>query len=324
MRKSRCDVSKKSEKLFFKKIPVTMRSHLHELTGNELKVWMYFHLRSGADATSYPSNKLIAQETGINIETVKLAKAKLRKLGWLEAGEQRKRADGSFSTVVEKTHLPWVENPATDNGKPSHGTVGGKNRSGKNRPAEVDTKSFSEVTATPIQKILEGQNGVSELVSQSEAATPLELPDGLQAEEKSKSKSNEPTNQEEWDRVWGSLPLEVRDLMGTVTPVILPKNTVPESEAAVQVLKSVNGILIHALHLLSYNRTHKTGGLYIRSCRQWAKALDGTAMMNDYLTHDFDRCKICRAHGVPGLGSLMEGEGAGASGKTFDVEAGAA
>jgi len=166
-----------------------MRSHLHELTGNELKVWMYFHLRSGADATSYPSNKLIAQETGINIETVKLAKAKLRKLGWLEAGEQSKRADGSFSTVVE--------NPATDNGKPSHGTVGGKNRSGKNRPAEVDTKSFSEVTATPIQKILEGQNGVSELVSQSEAATPLELPDGLQAEEKSKSKSNEPTNQEE-------------------------------------------------------------------------------------------------------------------------------
>ena len=89
-------------------------------------------------------------------------------------------------------------------------------------------------------------------------------------------------------------------------------------------LKGVNGILIHALHLLSYNRKHKTGGLYIRSCRQWAKALDGTAMMNDYLTHDFDRCKICRAHGVPGLGSLMEGEGAGASGKTFDVEAGAA
>src|SRR5207245_11654114 len=120
MLKSRCDVSKKYEKLFFKKIPVTMRSHLHELTGNELKVWMYFHLRSGADATSYPSNKLIAQETGINIETVKLAKAKLRKLGWLEAGDQRKRQMVHSQPWWKKptyrgwkTQLRITENPST-------------------------------------------------------------------------------------------------------------------------------------------------------------------------------------------------------------------
>jgi len=40
-------------KIAFKKLPVDMRDHLHELSGNELKVWLYFHLRTGADSTSY-------------------------------------------------------------------------------------------------------------------------------------------------------------------------------------------------------------------------------------------------------------------------------
>lgn len=100
------------------------RARLGELTGNEFKVWMYFWLRTAGELTSFPGNKTIAAELNISVDTVKEAKRGLREKGWTTKESQRRRADGTMSTVVEKTHLPWVEKPTavtvvekTDGGK---------------------------------------------------------------------------------------------------------------------------------------------------------------------------------------------------------------
>jgi hypothetical protein len=90
------------------------RDRLGELTGNELKVWMYFWLRTNGELTAFPGNKTIASELKISVDTVKDAKRGLRAKGWTSRESQRRRDDGKLSTVVEKTHLPWGGNPSTD------------------------------------------------------------------------------------------------------------------------------------------------------------------------------------------------------------------
>jgi hypothetical protein len=58
--------------------------------------------------------------------------------------------------------------------------------------------------------------------------------------------------------------------------------------------------------VLLYNRTHRSGKyaskddkkLYIRSARQFAKALAAGNMLNDYMNHDFIGCETCKNHGV--------------------------
>ena len=89
----------------FKMIPVELREHLHELTGNELKVWLCLYLHSDKIKEAFPSNNLIVQETGLTLRTAKTAKASLRKKGWITS-TQRYRDNGSLSTMSEKLALP--------------------------------------------------------------------------------------------------------------------------------------------------------------------------------------------------------------------------
>lgn len=161
---------KKSKKIF--KIIAdapAMLARLHELTGNELKVWMYFWLRTSAGNTAFPGNETIAEELGIDVSTVKSAKRGLRDKGWTSREEQRVRGNGTFSTVVEKVHLPWVEIAPTVSPivveESTHGTVGGKSTQQKEYvviPLEVSPLAHSEkedeVTTTTVSSFASTQN----------------------------------------------------------------------------------------------------------------------------------------------------------------------
>jgi hypothetical protein len=80
-----------------------MLARLHELTGNELKVWMYLWLRTNGELAAFPGNDTMARELGTNIDTVKDAKRGLRNKGWTSGDSRRRRPDGTLSTMVEKT-----------------------------------------------------------------------------------------------------------------------------------------------------------------------------------------------------------------------------
>jgi hypothetical protein len=98
-------VMKKKEIPPFKMLPVELREHLHELTGNELKVWLCLYLHSDKTKEAFPSNSLIVQETGLSKKTVKAVKASLRKKAWI-ISQQRYRDNGSLSTMGEKIASP--------------------------------------------------------------------------------------------------------------------------------------------------------------------------------------------------------------------------
>ena len=92
-------------------LPIDLRDHLAELTGNELKVWMSYYLHTGNyDLISHPGNGTIERDTGICNDTVKTCKASLRAKGWLAyTGDykQPRRPGGKFAVPVMEARLPW-------------------------------------------------------------------------------------------------------------------------------------------------------------------------------------------------------------------------
>lgn len=58
--------------------------------------------------------------------------------------------------------------------------------------------------------------------------------------------------------------------------------------------------------VLQWNRAHRSGTyatkedkkLYIRSAKQFLRAMEAGNLLNDYLNHDFDQCETCKAAGV--------------------------
>lgn len=88
-------------------------------------------------------------------------------------------------------------------------------------------------------------------------------------------------------------------LVKAVHPVNSFKNLRKELVAARKVLVALPS-KVDALDLLEWNRAHKKGSLYIRSCVQYLGALDSEAdhLVNDYSTHDFGHCRTCTEHKI--------------------------
>lgn len=145
-------------KAYFKKLPVAMRDHLHELTGSELKVWMYLYLRSDKDDTAFPSNKTIAKATGVHPDRVPDAKKGLRAKGWLGESKQLYRSDGSKSSAEEKCLLPPQQNAGVEGDKMSGWGAGQivPLPTGTKRPGhEVDV--VSEVAPSTSSSSIQGE-----------------------------------------------------------------------------------------------------------------------------------------------------------------------
>lgn len=64
----------------------------------------------------------------------------------------------------------------------------------------------------------------------------------------------------------------------------------------------LEGLDVDAENLLLWNRTHKPEKLRIKSLARFEKAIQGTngecALLNDYLTHSFNTCKVCKQENI--------------------------
>jgi len=64
----------------------------------------------------------------------------------------------------------------------------------------------------------------------------------------------------------------------------------------------LGGLDVDADNLLLWNRTHKPEKLRIKSLARFEKAIQGTngecALLNDYLTHSFNTCKVCKQENI--------------------------
>jgi hypothetical protein len=84
-------------------IPVELRDHLAELTGNELKVWMCYLTHANDESTAFLSDKTLGDETGLSQCTIQSSKKSLREKHWLAyTGDvkQPRKAGSQFDVPV--------------------------------------------------------------------------------------------------------------------------------------------------------------------------------------------------------------------------------
>jgi hypothetical protein len=252
----------------YKNIPVTMRDHLHELTGNELKVWLYLHLRTGKESTAYPGNKTIANDIGLSLDTVKDARASLRRKGWFSKESRRRNLDGTLSTVVEKTHLPWVEKTTMEGEKTPHGTKVEFTSAGKTTQQKEYTENL-EGAAARIQENLEGSvltNGVSQLV----------VSESIDHPEKQEALSSTATT-----------------VLSHIYPRAIPSGVEPSLISRLETFLANNPV--DWKDYFAWHRTHKPEGLRWRSLDTFLQGIEYS--LNDLWGHDANICKVCNPKG---------------------------
>jgi len=93
-----------------KPLPEDVRQHLLDISGNEIKVWMFYYLSTGEKLTAFPSIETIATYTGLSERTVKVCKRRLVLKGWMAYTGQTKQPRGDhgyFGVPIMELRLPW-------------------------------------------------------------------------------------------------------------------------------------------------------------------------------------------------------------------------
>ena len=286
----------------FKIIPVEVREHLHELTGNELKVWMCLFLHTDKTGTAFPSNQTIMDGTGVSDRTLVRVKQGLRKKGWLKAGVQRFRKDGTCSSLRETiTHPGKVDTYTPESLTPTplsdlQGSPLSNLQGHEVDTLEVDTGK-SDTSKPEEQGSKEGREPppFASLTTASTNAPENQQPEptGSLANQDQKqnqlpdypSWSDEPPTQEE------------QNLLEALMPMGKP-NQITEAQAWVRATaRRLSQTRVNLPAMLRYNRSHKRGGLVIRTAKQLYSAFTGDRLINEYLTHPSPSCPTCKASG---------------------------
>lgn len=125
----------------FKILPVSqIRRLCGELTGPELKVWLYQFSRSGEKDTSFARLDTIARETNQNVQTVKIARKSLRDRGWSETVGWLPAHRGRVP--IERAVFPEPASLRVEKPPSVASNCGCKNHQVENPPTEVDSKSI--------------------------------------------------------------------------------------------------------------------------------------------------------------------------------------
>ena len=274
------------------------RDRLGELTGNELKVWMYLWLRTNGELTAFPGNDTIASELNIGVDTVKDAKRGLRAKGWTSRESQRRRENGTMSTVVEKTHLPWVEKAST--ATVVEKTDGGKTHQQKEysvNPEVPPSPSAPEDSGNPLE--VEVSESVSESVSEAAPpppsclASPTQTPETLtppQAAEAKEKTKTEPRSR------YADLNPAAMTVVRNLYPGWIPSDLKVDAEELNQVADQQSDSGLDWNEFFVWHRAHKPPKLIFRNA---AKFLAGWEYaVNDFIAHDTNTCARCKKLGA--------------------------
>jgi hypothetical protein len=270
-------MSKKKPNKPFKIIPnaPAFRAKLGQLTGNELKVWMYLWMHTAEEGTAYPGNKTMSRELDIYLAGIKKAKKGLRAKGWLSSNGQRVRADGTLSTVLESVHLPWVEkqpNRGSDSDptvgrKAAHGTVGRNTDHGK-------TAQHKEYSLNP-------------------EVTPLAYTENQNLEVHSKTVSelvSVPSN----SKVVAALTEQASTVLNHIYPRMIPSGIEPSLISRLETFLANNPV--DWKDYFEWHRTHKPGTLRWRTLDTFLAGIEYS--LNDLWGHDANTCKVCNPKGT--------------------------
>jgi hypothetical protein len=284
----------------FKIIPVILRERLHELTGNEYKVWSCLYLHTDKTSESYPSNETICKEAGISPRTLVTVKQGLRKKGWI-VSTQRYRDNGSLSTMNEKVAVPPICIDC------------------RNTTAKVADIPLQELQVSSLQKLQEPEVDTVEVDTlksdtskpqnllrkkDSEGVAPLASLDGA-ITDRADAQNSKPedfgleANQEQnQNRSYEDLTEEEAALLKELSPLVLKKNAAATNYWIRRTIEFMQPIRVNLVYLLKFNRTHKRGALVIRNAKQFYDSCLTAHMANEWLTHPNTVCKTCKDAGL--------------------------
>jgi hypothetical protein len=315
------------------RILVTNVDKLLLLTEAQLKVWMYYARRYGADGKAWGKCSTIATAANLAPGTVRNARAWLVKKGWLIP-----KGNANCGLPMFQPAVPQLSSQNdTDTPNECHPQM---------TPSvipELQGVSFGSDTEVPTLKKQPGKDSAlpSGRVSKQVSKTVASLPSRLSVGSDSNSDSLEegqatlPYCPEpfEGELEPGCVPPLVAALFAELAPVGSEeeiRQNLAWSQVCVDYLPNTNLVA-----LLKYNRSHKKGGLVIRDGAQLHKVLGSGKLTNEWLTHSNTSCRTCRDAGLsyaekrnpkptvpltPQEGAFIDGDEGATVSKSFDMD----
>jgi predicted Zn-ribbon and HTH transcriptional regulator len=278
------------------RINVENLDRLMELTDAQMRVWLYYKRREGADGKAYGKSTTIAAWCGYTSETsyqsVKNARSWLRKNRWLTPNGKSKSGLPMFLAVIPQLPLE------ADDGNPTI-TVGVIPELPHGNPQITDgvivglhrSTNLEEATESTNQKDSVLTDGVGSEEGRKDSHLPFQnqnLSDPVPLGQEQQQ------NQNQTDELYS----QATALVLLIYPNLNDQTFEEQLPYAVEMLKSGRD-LEELIALLKWNRLHKSGALVIRSAKQFAKCFnDGFKLENDYDIHEFQQCPKCKSAGM--------------------------
>jgi hypothetical protein len=277
---------------------------LLKLTEAQMKVWLYHYRREGGgeERKSWAKRDTITSATGFSRPTISHARTWLVQNGWLRIVGYRPTPHGGhaireyrccfppkqqetqpFTSSTQQVQCNPNDTSTGEQGKTGDTMQGKTSDTSKGKPAAHNEVDSREVTATPIpEEVFRPTNsdGKKERTEENNSA-PSEPDESSLSLEKllSRSLPDKDLNSLAWlmRKVWR------KDLWDG------------EEWYAEQVMVDARSVGFNPMAMLLHNRSHKKGGLYLRSFAQWYGALNSETMrvMEDYLACRDNPCEVC-------------------------------
>lgn len=141
-----------------KTIPFEMRLRLGELKGVRLAIWLAYLLHSNRDGVAWPGLRLLARETGYNLDVVSDARNELIRQGWLRRLESQRQAGGRFAAPRLAVEIPDTDAEKSSSGrKATHGEQGGNRmeKTSAQRKDKISVRSINNEDGS--RKVGQGQ-----------------------------------------------------------------------------------------------------------------------------------------------------------------------
>lgn len=320
------EVPRKPKRVPRKQLFVYQIDQLLKLTEAQLKVWLYHYRREGGGdgRLSFALQTTVRGATGLSRSAISHARTWLVRNGWLRVVGLLSEKYGNASLREYRCAFPQEsESRGIGSGKPkgthseTYGVGTGKPKAQASESLE-EVKGPLEVTAMPIPEEVfraTSSHGSKQANQQARAeATPP--PVAAEQEEPftawinslgdgELAKTSAIAGNRTEDERFGPW-LQPFLLVNAIHPINTIENLRKELIAAWEVY-SILPDTFDPLNLLVWNRVHKRGNLYLRSCVQYRAALNSPEdhLLNDYATHDFDHCKLCKEHKLLSWGQRL-------------------
>lgn len=311
----------KKPKLNAKIFPFAARQPLFEMAKKYkrqkyvlITVWTYMHWRSGKGGLFELAEDIVCLDTGIDVGALRWARRTLVAEGWLRKEELRRRnGTKEVRRWIVIAPVPQKVQPSVDKQPTEGSTIGGSTTDGGTTDGStghtvvLQTSTPSASTDNRVPSEPQNQGSVLVETVASEGANEQE-PSAVSSSAPLFPKQSNPlpqTVQEFWDD--DLVAWEAKVLLHTLKPNLTDSLVNEQLPMALEILYLVPEHQ-DARDLVEWNHKHRghkyaskqDRALYIRSCKQLLAALKSpdANLVNDYDTHAWDECSICKEHGL--------------------------